>query len=161
MNDATTPQTLLDLDNMLNESLDTVPDLPEFANPPAGEYRLKVMDTKPETYKSKAEPEIEKTRIRVMYSILETLSTASGELPVPDGSMFSETFMTTEQGWSFLKSRAKAVLNVADMTGVTKREMLDAIKGQEFTARITIKKSPNPAGGEYENIQIRVVPPKV
>jgi hypothetical protein len=154
--------TLLDLDAMMEESLDNVPDAPDFTNPPAGEYSLQVKEVKTEKYKAKAKdgiPEHEAQRIRITYSILQTKSVAAGDAPVPDGSMFSETFMGTEQGLGYLKSRAKGILNATDLAGVSLKVLLDTMKGSTFDARITIRKTPNPAGGEYENVQIRVIPP--
>jgi len=49
-------------------------------------------------------------------------------------------------------------MNVADLAGVSYADIFASMKGQQFDARISIKLSPNPAGGNYENVQIRVVP---
>jgi len=151
-------QTLLNLDDMLNETLDNVPDAPDFSNPPAGEYTISVKDAKVESYKPKAGGDAR--RVRITYTVAETKSVADNGQPVPDGSMFSETFMATEQGMSYFKARVKGILNVSDLAGVILGDMFSSIKGVIFDARITIKKTPNPAGGEYENVQIRVIPPK-
>lgn len=150
-----TQDTLLDLNTMLDETLDTIQEAPDFVTPPAGEYGLSVKECKVESYKPKAGGEAQ--RIRITYEIKETLSVADDGLPVPNGSMFSETFMATEQGLSYFKARVKAILNVANTTGVTLGTMMQEVKGVPFNARITIKKSPNPNGGEYENVQVRVI----
>ena len=130
--------TMLDLEGMLNESLDAIPEAPDFNNPPAGEYRLLCKDAAIDKYETKKEPGIQKQRLKITYSIIETISTATKEQPVPDGSLFTETFMATETGLSYFKKRIKEIMNVSD----------------------TIKKSPNPNDPEnpYENIQIRVIP---
>lgn len=146
----------LDLGTMLDETLDLIPDAPEYVTPPAGEYRLSVKDCKIEKYETKSGKSGE--RIRIIYSIETTYSTADNEQPVPDGSMFSETF--TREGLSYFKTRVKNILNVSTINGVSLRDVMDTIKGATFDARITIKRIPNPNGGEYENVQIRVISPK-
>ena len=152
--------TMLDLEGMLNDSLDAIPEAPDFNNPPAGEYRLLCKDAAIDKYETKKEPGIQKQRLKITYSIIETISTATKEQPVPDGSLFTETFMATETGLSYFKKRIKEIMNVSDTTGVSLSDMMDSSKGMEFKARITIKKSPNPNDPEnpYENIQIRVIP---
>lgn len=155
-------QTILDLDNMINESLDSIPDAPDFTNPPAGEYRLLCKDAIVDKYETTKEPGIQKQRLKITYSIIETISTATNEQPVPDGFLFTETFMATEKGLSYFKKRIKDVMNVSDTTGVSLGDMMNSVKGMEFKARITIKKSPNPndPNNPYENTQIRVVQEK-
>ena len=156
-------QTILDLDNMMNESLDAIPDAPDFNNPPAGEYRIQVKDAMIDKYETKKEPGVPKQRLKMLYTVLETISLATNEQPVPDGSMFSETFMATEQGLSYFKKRIKEVMNASDVTGVTLGDMMNSVKGSEFQCRISIKKTANPNDKDnpYENIQIRVIPPAV
>lgn len=158
MNTETLLNTTSDnMEDMLNQTLDSVAAAPDFSNPPAGEYRLSVKDAK----LIKAAVEGKNHRLSVTYSVEQTYSTATNEAPVPDGTMFSENFQFTDRGLPYFKSRVAAILNVSDVNGVTIGDMLTSIKGQAFDARITIKKSPNPAGGEYENVQIKVVPPAV
>ena len=151
--------TMLDLNAMMNDSLDSIPDAPDFTNPPAGEYRLIAKDAAIDKYKTKKEPDIEKQRLKITYAIVETLSTAANEQPVPDGSLFTETFMATEQGLSYFKKRIKEIMNAGDVQGVSLGDMMTSVKGSEFNARITIKKT-NSNGTDYENVQIRVIPPQ-
>lgn len=157
-NTTQTTAALLDLNAMVEQSLDNIPDAPDYSNPPAGEYELTVKDVKVETYKPKAGGEAQ--RLKITYAVAQTLSTAANESPVPDGTMFTETFQATEMGLGYFKARIKAIMNVSDLNGVSLGDMMSSAKGQEFSARISIKKSPNPAGGEYENLQIRVVAKK-
>ena len=156
-------QTILDLDSMMNASLDAIPDAPDFNIPPAGEYRIQVKDAMIDKYETKKEPGVPKQRLKMLYIVLETISLATNEQPVPDGSMFSETFMATEQGLSYFKKRIKEVMNASDVTGVTLGDMMNSVKGSEFRCRISIKKTPNPNDKDnpYENLQIRVIPPAV
>jgi len=149
--------TMLDLESMANETLDAIPDAPDFVTPPNGEYTISVKDAAIDKYKTK-EGEA-KQRLKITYVIDETLSTAENEPPVPNGSIFSETFMATEQGVGYFKKRVKEIMQVEDTAGVTLGEMMASVKGMQFKCRITIKKTPNPKGGEYENVQMRIVKP--
>lgn len=154
-----TTAQLLDLNAMVESNLDSVPDAPDYSNPPAGEYLLLCKDVKIDTYTAKAKgavPAQEAQRIKITYAIAATLSTAAGEAPMPDGTMFTETFQGTEQGLGYFKARVKAIMDASELTGVSLGDMMNSIKGTTFGAKISIKKSPNPAGGEYENLQIRV-----
>lgn len=153
-----TDKTLLDLESMLEETLDNIPDAPDYVTPPAGEYILEVKDSAVDKYSTKKEPDVEKQRLKNTYSIVETLSTATKEEPVPDGSIFTETFQATTDGLSYFKKRIASIMNVADVQGVSLADMMDSIKGATFKARISIKKSKGVDGTEYENVQIRVVP---
>jgi hypothetical protein len=148
--------TLLDLNNMLNNNLDSVPDAPDFVTPPAGEYRLSVKDCAVDTYETKKEPGVQKQRLKMTYTIVQTISTLNNEQPVPDGSIFTETFMATEQGLGYFKKRIKEIMNATDVVGVTLADMMNSVKGNEFAARLTIKKSVV-SGTEYENVQLRVI----
>lgn len=153
----TEANTMLDLESMANETLDAIPDAPDFVTPPAGEYSLLVKDAAIDKYKDKEG--VAKQRLKITYTIQETISVADKEPPVPNESIFSETFMGTEQGLGYFKKRIKEVMNLSDTAGVTLADMMNSVKGVQFNCRITIKKSPNPAGGEYTNVQIRVVKP--
>lgn len=159
MNAPTKESTLLDLEGMLGETMDNIPDAPDYATPPAGEYRLQVKDSAVDKYKPKAGGSAQ--RLKNTYTILSTLSTASNEIPVPDGSMFTETFQATEMGLGYFKARIKSIMGVSDLNGVSLGDMMAGVKGTSFDARITIKTSPkdatNPAAGSYENVQIRVI----
>ena len=155
-------QEALDLGAMLETNLDSIPDAPDFTIPPAGEYRLTLKDCSIDTYETKKEPGVEKQRLKNLYVIEKTVSVAGNEPPVSDGSMFSETFMATEQGLGYFKKRIKEIMNASDLSGVSLKDMMESVKGTSFDARITIKKSPNPndPNTPYENVNIRVIPPQ-
>lgn len=158
MNAENKQTTLLDLNAMVEQTLDAVPDAPDYSNPPAGEYTLSVQDIKIDAYKPKAGGDAQ--RLKITYAVVATHSTAANESPVPDGTLFTETFQATEMGLGYFKARVKGILNVSDLVGVSLGDMMASAKGATFDARITIKKTPNPAGGDYENVQIRVIAPK-
>lgn len=147
--------TMLNLEDMMNDTLDAIPEAPDFVTPPAGEYVLNVKDAVVDKYRDKEGKD--KQRLKITYTIVETVSVAGNEPPVPNESIFTETFVATEQGLSFFKKRIREVMNTSGVEGVTLSEMMNSAKGMQFKCRITIKKSPNPKGGEYENIQIRVI----
>lgn len=152
-------QETLDLGAMMEQSLDNIQEAPDFVTPPAGEYRLSLKESKVDKYKTKDEPDVEKQRIKNLYVVVATVSLASdSEPPVPDGSMFSETFTATEEGLGYFKKRMKAIMNVSDLAGVSLLDIMSSSVGTEFDARLTIKKSIS-NGKEYGNVQIRVVPP--
>lgn len=162
MNTTTKPAaTILDLDAMMDDTLDTIPDVPDYQNPPDGLYKLKTKEAKIETYKTKAKdgkPETTGTRIRLTTSVAATVEVKEGELPVPDGTLFSETFQGTEEGLGYFKARAIKVLNVTDLKGVPLREILSGLADSEYDAKITTKKS-KVGDNEYENLNVRVIPP--
>lgn len=156
---ANTQTSILDLNAMMETTLDTIPDAPDYSNPPAGEYRIGVKEAKVDSYQNKSGEDMQ--RLKITYFIVETKNTAANEAPVPDGTMFTETFQATEMGLSFFKARVKAIMNVSDLVGVSLGDMMGSIKGTEFDCRISIKKSPKPGSTTefYENLQIKVVPP--
>lgn len=155
--------TLLDLNAMMETTLDTIPDAPDYSNPPAGTYNILVKDCKVDTYKNKAQEDAQ--RLKITYAVNQTIETAANEAPVPDGTMFTETFMATEQGLGFFKARIKAVMNASDLAGVSLGDMMNSVKGVSFDCRISIKKTPKKVDGVvvegefYENLQIKVIPP--
>lgn len=151
--------TILDLDSMMDMEMDKVETLPDFVTPPAGTYMLSVTDCKTEKYTPKATKEntkpTEAVRIKLFYQVDQTIE--SVDLPVKDGSLFSESFMFTEDGLKYFKRQAMNILNVPDFEGAKLRDVIDGVKGAAFKAKITIRKTANPAGGEYENVQVRPV----
>lgn len=158
-------KTLLDLNSMMDQTLDDIEEAPDFANPPPGAYKLQVNEAKVETYTQKAKgdrPEQDVQRIKLIYSTVQTIQLASDkEPPVPDGTLFSETFQGTKEGLGYAKKRIREIMNVESTAGVSLGDMLSSIKGAQFDARLSIKKTAkNDGSGEfYENLQIRIVPP--
>jgi len=153
--------TVLDLENMLEENLDSIPNAPDYVTPPSGEYTLSVKDAMIDKYTTKKEPDEQKQRLKIIYSIVETLSTATKEEPVPNESLFSEQFQATTDGLSYFKKRITGIMNVENVAGVSLSDMMDSVKGMTFKARLSVKKTKGTDGTEYENVQIRIIPPKV
>jgi hypothetical protein len=162
MNAVTKPvATILDLDAMLDESLDAVPDMPDYINPPDGLYRFKTMSCKTEKYTTKpkdGKPATSGTRIRLTTSVLDTKELKQGETPVPNGTLFSETFQGTEEGLGYFKARAIKMLNVEDVKGVSLRDIMDGLVDTEYDAKAQTKITTTSAG-TFENLNIRIIPP--
>jgi len=154
---AETKDTILDLNTMMEETLDSVQEIAGYENPPAGEYSLTVKDAAVDSYTSK--DGVPGQRLKITYEIAATHSTANNEQPVPDGTLFTETFQATEQGLGFFKKRIKELLNVENVAGVALRDMLASVKGATVDARISIKKTPKKdiPGEFWENLNIKIV----
>lgn len=148
-----TQSTILDLDALLDSTLDNVPDVPDYMNPPAGQYRLGVEDAAIEKMKAK-EGEVGGSRIKITYKVVATKETK--EMPVPDGTLFTETFMGTEQGLGFFKRQVKKIMNTEEVGGVSLRDLVSGLKGTEFDAIITTRTTSS-NGKTYENINVRPV----
>lgn len=154
--------TVLDLDALLESTLDNVEDVPDYVTPPTGAYALRCEDCKIETYKSKKKGEENKelTRLRVTHAIRATIELKdSKEAPVADGSLFSETFMANEDGLKYFKKQAKAILNVEDLNGVPLRDVISSLLTAEYDAKISIRTTKGDDGSIFENVQVRIVPP--
>lgn len=151
--------TLLDLESMANETLDTIPDAPDFVQPPAGEYSITCKDACIDKGKNKEGEDYQ--RLKITYFINETKSTLNNEPPVPNDSIFTETFQGTEQGLSFFKKRIKEIMGVTDVAGVTLGDMMSSARGASFNARISYKTAAGTgknAGKTYTNLQMRIIP---
>lgn len=144
-------QTILDLDALLDSTLDAVEDLPDYVDPSTGLYVLTVSDAKI----NKSKDPKKAPRIVLTYDIVGTIEIDDGGYPVADGSKFTEGFQGTADGLKFFKRQAKRLLNSDDLSGISMADLLEGLKGLDaFTARVTQKKSKNPNGGEYININV-------
>ena len=149
--------TILDMDAMLDQTLDNVEDVADFVTPPAGNYVLGHESCAVDRYKSKDGSE--GVRIKAQLKVVSTVELEGEALPVADGSLFSLTWQATEDGLKYFKKYAKQVLNVEDLDGVTLRDIMASVADvKEFNARVTIRRSPKEGGGEYENVQVRPTP---
>lgn len=159
--------TLLDLNDVLNASVDSVPDAPEFVTPPDGAYILGIQSAKAEEYNTTdkdTKEEVKKVRLKIFYTVIKTVELANAEeAPVADGSMFTEQFMTNEQGLSFFKRQAKNVLGEDNIKGAMIGDILKELgNGHTFTAEVKQKKSKGKdaegAAKTFINIQVRIKP---
>jgi hypothetical protein len=160
--------TLLDLNDVLGSNIDEVPDSPEFVTPPAGSYRLGLKDAKAEQYKTtdkETKEEVQKVRLKLIYTVMATKELADAEeAPVANGSLFSEQFMTNQDGLSFFKRQAKNVLGEEVIKGATIGDILKELGSgtHTFDADVRVKSSAGKdASGNkkvYTNVQVRIKP---
>jgi len=146
-----TKTTILDLDSLLDTQMDQVETLPDYITPGKSILDLKIEDA--ELKKGKNKEGEDRVSIVITYSILATVE--SDEPAFPDGSRFTERFQATEDGIKYFKKQAMKLLNVADMTGVSLRDILDGLKNTEVRAAITQRVTKSDDGKEYTNINIR------
>lgn len=145
--------TLLNLDDMLGQSLETVQAAPDFVQLENGVYILTVKDTKAEKKASKDKAKGDYILLTLQYEVAEVIEQEG--TPIKVGSLTSESFMFTEQGLPYFKGRVAqiAVANNGseeDVNGLSVKEALDAVKGMAF--KVNAKQSKN---GERVNIRLQ------
>lgn len=145
--------TLLNLDDMLGQSLETVQAAPDFVQLENGVYILSVKDTKAEKKASKDKAKGDYILLTLQYEVAEVIEQEG--TPIKVGSLTSESFMFTEQGLPYFKGRVAqiAVANNGseeDVNGLSVKEALDAVKGMAF--KVNAKQSKN---GERVNIRLQ------
>lgn len=152
--------SILDIDALMDMEMDKIETLPDFINPPAGLYQLMCKEAKFEKFTSEKLPGVEQTRIRVTTAVETTYEVENGNSPVADGSLFSESFQGTEEGVKFFKKAAMGILGVSDFEGAKLRDVMEAVAGVSYKARITVRttKATDGSGKTYENLNIRAVP---
>ena len=156
----TNTSTILDIDALLDSTLDSVPDIPDYLNPPTGNYTLSVIEAEIKAGKP-ADPAKKQAakaaRLVITYKVDSTIETDG--IPVPDGTLFTEGFQGTEEGITFFKKQAKKLLNVEDLSGVTIRDILEALKGvQNLSAMLKNTTTQSEDGKrEYENVNVRPI----
>lgn len=145
--------TLLNLDDMLGQSLETVQAAPDFVQLENGVYVLTVKETKAEKKASKDKAKGDYILLTLQYEVAEVIEQEG--TPIKVGSLTSESFMFTEQGLPYFKGRVAqiAVANNGseeDVNGLSVKEALDAVKGMAF--KVNAKQSKN---GERVNIRLQ------
>lgn len=150
-------ETILDLDALLDGNLNDVKDVPDFVTPPEGAYMLAINDVALDKREDK--DKVEKVVIVITYSVAGTLEVK--DMPVADGSLFTERFQYTEDGKAYFKRAAKNILNVDSVDGASLRDIFAALKDSApFKAAITHSTSTVGEGANaknYTNLRIRPV----
>lgn len=142
--------TILDIDDVLDMDMDGVADLPDYVTPPAGLYGLSITEVKGEKYESKEKKQ--GLRIRVTHKIEEVVEVDEDSVPPAIGSLFSLTYQANEDGVAYLKQYAKKVLKVESFEGSKLRDVMEALDGAQFQARVTVREK-----GGYENVRVNPV----
>lgn len=129
----------VDMDALLNQSLNDIPDLPDFVVPKEGAYRLHVdeVDLAREIGETKA--------IQISYTIKELIEAKGTPLgdDVKPGDKFSELyFMSTAKGAAWTAGALKKLLQpVAERNGcVDLRQTLQSFSGCDVAAMIKHQK---------------------
>lgn len=157
-------RTILDLDAMLDTKASSIETLPDYMNPGAGIYAMTVKECATKDFEVK-DPETKKPtgskakNITLTYSIDETLSIADGELPVPNGTLYSERFQPTEQGLEFFKKRVMGITGESEegLADATIGEMMGSLAGIQNKVKVTIRKTKGDNGETYENVNLQFV----
>lgn len=153
-------ETLLDLDNASDISLDGIEDLPDFVIPPNGLYVFCTKSAKIVTSKSKKNGGEEKKRLSHIYSIAKIIQLENpSELAPANGSLVSENFTLNKMGLEIWKSKCKAILGDKLEKGMTIGDVLSLLQDEirVFVGRTRIKETKGDDGSVYENVQINVV----
>lgn len=166
MSEALKPKaTILDLDALMDVKMNDIETLPDYITPPPGAYVLAIKDCTFDKYDVKDDnkkPTGQKgTRIKIVYSVVETVALEAGHEPVPNGSLFSESFQGSEEGIKYFKKAAMNILGVTDFEGASLGDVKNELPGAEFKAKITIRATKGEAGKVYENLTIRAANPVV
>jgi hypothetical protein len=156
-------ETLLDLDAILDQSMDDVEEAVGFITPSEGIYLLAIPFCKIEKYKTKENPNVDKSRIKLGYSVIKQLEKSKSEDPEsPPNGLFTEVFQFNSQGLGFFKAKAIDLLTTTD--GLSVREAIKAINESALVvkAKVGIKLTPKKegAGGtgkDYINVQVKVL----
>lgn len=150
--------TILDLDAMMDRPMNSVEAIPDFINPPPGLYMLGIKECKVEKYDAKDEAgnkTIKAQRIRLTYTVEETINHDQNEQPVANGTLFSQTFNGTEQGLEFFRKAASTVLGIEDFEEASIGDVIQGvIAADPFCAKISIQTSKGDGNKVYENLRI-------
>ena len=146
-------ETILDMDSILDSTLDAVADVPDYVTPPTGNYVLGIHSAElKKGLPAKGDKAATAPRLAITYRIDEVKETDA--LPPAVGALFSEGFQATEQGLEYFKKQVKKILNVDSVDGISIRDMLTTLpEVSPFLAQI--KTSKNKDG--YENCRITPV----
>lgn len=140
--------TMLNLEELLGQSMAAVEAAPDYVTLETGVYTLEVADTgikkqkrdmsKPEN-KDK-EPEF--VQLTHTYKVVEVHQTEGNALPVAVGSLTTDTWMYGETGLSYLKARTIAIAEASgtpkeDIEGLSLGEMLEGVKTLQFKVSVT------------------------
>ncbi len=145
--------TLLNLDDMLGQSLETVQAAPDFVQLENGVYVLSVKETKAEKKASKDKTKGDYILLTLQYEVADVIEQEG--TPIKVGSLTSESFMFTEQGLPYFKGRIAqiAVANNGseeDVNGLSVKEALEAVKGMSF--KVNAKQAKN---GDRVNVRLQ------
>lgn len=136
--------SLLNLDELLSQSMSAVEAAPNYVDLETGVYILEVVEAKADKKKTKDEAKakaegkpLEYVQLIHQYKVVEVLQTEADKLPVAAGSLCSDQWGLNEKGLPYFKTRTAdiAVANGEERATVDTlsiKECLDAVKGLQF-----------------------------
>ena len=141
----------VDMDSILNEDLDNIPDMPDFVNPKEGVYLLHVeeVDLAKEIGDNRA--------ISISYTIKELIQAKGTEMgdDVKEGDKFSELyFMSTPKGAEYVKQHLKKILAPVSiqMGTANLRDTLQAFSGCDIYGVVKLKRDRDDKNKYYPQI---------
>lgn len=149
----------------LDESVDSTASAPDFVTPPNGKYILAVKSIKSgnRDVKNKDTGEEQKQGfLRAVITVVKTVEVAEGEVPVADGSMFSQQWNWTEQGKGYFKAFCEKILGVEACKGASWKQLMDeVVNNHNFSARVSSKTTKDKDGKEFTNTNINNIEQEV
>lgn len=159
--------SILNLDELLGQALDTVEAAPDFCDPDTGEYAMTLLHLKTVERKAKdqakAQAEGKPTEwfgLRLTYTIDDTISIENGKQPVKPGSLYSEEFRYTAEQLPYFKSRiAELVLasggTTEDADALTIGDCVAGMANIPFhvSVKTTHEKAMDGSGREYARVR--------
>lgn len=153
-----TDETLLDIGDLDDMTLDDVEDAAEFMCPPSGKYLLGIKES---SIQNKEKDGVATQAVRIIYFVKETqeLNNQEDDL-VPAGTLFSENFQGNKIGMGFFKTRMKKLfgdeiqgLKIADMCDFLPKQFGE--EGDKDILTVLKKVISNKDGNEYENVRFQ------
>lgn len=141
----------VDLDALLNQSLNDIPDQPDFVVPKVGAYMIMVKEIDRNGVIN------DKKAIKFLYSIVEALEIKGTEGDdVKTGDVFGEAFfVNTQKGAAFVAGHLKKLLNPVELRMNTHSlgESMAAFKGCTVAAVITHRRDKNDKTKVYPQVK--------
>lgn len=164
--------SILNLDQLLGQSMSEVEAAPNFVQLETGVYILEVSEAKAEkkatkdTAKAKAEGKpLEYVQLIHQYKVIEVIQTEGDDvLPVAVGSLCSDQWGLNEKGLPFFKTRTA---DIAVASGEAREtvdtlsvgECLQAVKGLQFRCVAKKQVRKDDAGVERTNVRLEQISP--
>lgn len=150
--------TILNLDALLDQSMEEVAEAPNYVQPETGVYVLTVVDTSAQKNKSKDADKPDYVTLHHVYRI-DGVEQQEG-MPIAPGSLFTDRWMAQDKGLEFFKTR---FLDIAEANGEDRNElsklklgeMLEGAKGMTFKCVIAkVSRGTDDKGVERFNTRI-------
>ena len=144
--------TLLDLESMVDDTLDDIREAPDYINPPAGDYTLMTKAGKITKYVNDKTGE-ETQNILVTIATVEALELVSSEEPpVPDGSLFTVKYKGTMDGVGKFKRDIRKMAGLSSTNNMSLSSAFELLEsGLEFQGRISYSAF---QGRDYLNLKV-------